>query len=141
MGIQMGTVLIVADNSGPRLVKCIQILKKNGRFSDGKVGDILVVSVLLKRSGASSEIKKGSKYRALVVGTRQNLLRSDGSTYRIINGDGKTKGRRKHNTIVCNRVVLINDNNQPLGTRIFGPVPRELRFVSTGVVNISSDVI
>lgn len=144
MGVQMGTVLFVADNSGPRFVRCIDILGKSNRCSNGRVGDILIVSVLSKRTNVSSDIRRGDKKRALLVSTRENLLRSDGSIFRIVDGDGKKKGRRFNNFVIgsnhCNRVVLIGDNNKPIGSRIFGPIPREIRYISMEIVNIASDV-
>lgn len=135
----MNTVLCVADNSGPRLVRCIQVLGKNGRCS-ASVGDTLRVSVLKNRSGSSSEIKKGDKCLALVVGTRQNVLRSDGSSFRIVNGCDKNRGRRRYRPVISNYVVLINDNGQFLGTRIFCPIPREMRAINATVVSVANDV-
>lgn len=138
----MGTILEVADNYGPSLVRCIQILGKTGQCTSGKVGDTIVVSVIEKRSGASADVKKGDVYRALIVGTRENLVRADGSVYRVIDGDGKChrKGRKKRR-VICNRVVLINNNGQPLGTRVFGPIARELRTISGGIISMAEEVL
>lgn len=145
MGIQMGTILVVADNFGPSLVRCIGILNKTGQCTNGKVGDILTVSVISKKSGCSADIKKGDVHRALVVGTRQNVLRVDGSVYRVIDGTGKVKSRKKnrHRKVICNRVVLINKNGQPLGTRIFGPIPREIRKKSgfNSIISMAAEVL
>jgi len=106
--IQQQTRLIVADNSGAREVMCVKILGGTRRhYAD--VGDLIVVSI--KNAIAGSAIKKGSVERAVVVRTRKEYGRKDGTYIRF--GD--------------NAAVLIDDKGEPRGTRIFGPVARELR--------------
>ncbi len=106
--IQMQTRLEVADNSGAKEVMCIKVLGGSKKVS-ASIGDIIVVSV--KDAIASGKIKKGEVKRAVVVRTVYPIRREDGSYIRFDN----------------NSVVLINTTNEPLGTRIFGPVARELR--------------
>lgn len=106
--IQMQTNLDVADNSGARRVQCIKVLGGSHRRY-ASVGDVIVVSV--KEAIPRGRVKKGEVRRAIVVRVRKDIQRHDGSVIRF---DG-------------NAAVLINNNGEPLGTRIFGPVPRELR--------------
>lgn len=106
--IQMQTNLDVADNSGAKKVMCIKVLGGSHRRYAG-IGDIIKVSV--KDAIPRGRVKKGEVYNALVVRTRKGVRRSDGSVIRF---DG-------------NAAVILNNNLQPLGTRIFGPVTRELR--------------
>ncbi|MCH7830582.1 MAG: 50S ribosomal protein L14 [Proteobacteria bacterium] len=106
--IQMQTVLEVADNSGARRVQCIKVLGGSKRRYAG-VGDIIKVSV--KDAIPRGKVKKGEIYSAVVVRTRKGIRRKDGSTIRF---DG-------------NAAVLLNARLEPIGTRIFGPVTRELR--------------
>ena len=106
--IQMQSNLEVADNSGARRVQCIKVLGGSGRRSAG-VGDVIVVSV--KEAIPRGRVKKGQVLDAVVVRTRKGVRRADGS---LIKFDG-------------NAAVLLNPQNQPIGTRIFGPVTRELR--------------
>ena len=106
--IQMQTNLEVADNSGAKKVMCIKVLGGSHRRYAG-IGDIIKVSV--KDAIPRGRVKKGEVYNALVVRTRKGVRRSDGSVIRF---DG-------------NAAVILNNNLQPLGTRIFGPVTRELR--------------
>jgi large subunit ribosomal protein L14 len=106
--IQMQTNLDVADNSGARRVQCIKVLGgSKRRFAS--VGDIIVVSV--KEAIPRGRVKKGQVMKAVVVRTAQGLRRADGSLIRFDR----------------NAAVLINNNKEPIGTRIFGPVPREVR--------------
>ncbi|HKJ61803.1 MAG: 50S ribosomal protein L14 [Hyphomicrobiales bacterium] len=106
--IQMQTNLDVADNSGARRVQCIKVLGgSKRRFAS--VGDIIVVSV--KEAIPRGRVKKGQVMKAVVVRTAQGLRRPDGSLIRFDR----------------NAAVLVNNNKEPIGTRIFGPVPRELR--------------
>ncbi len=106
--IQVQTRLSVADNSGAREVQCIKVLGgSKRRFA--RAGDIIVVSV--KDALPNSKIKKGQVHRAVVVRTRKETYRPDGSAIRFDR----------------NAAVLINKQKEPLGTRIFGPVVRELR--------------
>lgn len=107
--IQMRTMLSVADNSGAKKVSCIKVLGgSNRRYA--RLGDIIVVSV--KEALPDSKVKKGDVCRAVVVRVNKNTRREDGSYIRFDE----------------NAAVLINRHNEPIGTRIFGPVARELRF-------------
>lgn len=106
--IQMQTSLDVADNSGAKRVMCIKVLGGSHRRYAG-IGDIIKVSV--KDAIPRGRVKKGDVYNALVVRTRKGVRRPDGSVIRF---DG-------------NAAVILNNNLQPIGTRIFGPVTRELR--------------
>ena len=106
--IQMQTDLTVADNSGARRVRCIKVLGGSHRRYAG-IGDVIKVSV--KEAIPRGKVKKGEVYNAVVVRTRKGVRRPDGSLIRF---DG-------------NAAVLLNAQLQPVGTRIFGPVTRELR--------------
>jgi large subunit ribosomal protein L14 len=106
--IQMQTNLDVADNSGAKRVMCIKVLGGSHRRYAG-IGDIIKVSV--KDAIPRGRVKKGEVYNALVVRTRKGVRRPDGSVIRF---DG-------------NAAVILNNQLQPIGTRIFGPVTRELR--------------
>ena len=106
--IQMQSVLDAADNSGARRVQCIKVLGGSKRRYAG-VGDVIKVSV--KDAIPRGKVKKGEVYNAVVVRTRKGVRRNDGSLIRF---DG-------------NAAVLLNARLEPIGTRIFGPVTRELR--------------
>ncbi len=106
--IQMRTILDVADNSGARKIGCIKVLGSSKR-KYASLGDVIVVSV--KDAIPNSKIKKGDVVRAVVVRTKKGVKRADGSYIKFDD----------------NSAVLINPQNEPLGTRIFGPVARELR--------------
>ena len=106
--IQATSVLDVADNSGAKKVYCIKVLG-GSRRRYASIGDIIIVSVREAIPGA--KVKKGEVARAVIVRTKRELARPDGS---YIKFDG-------------NSAVLINKENEPIGTRIFGPVARELR--------------
>ncbi|MBA3564510.1 MAG: 50S ribosomal protein L14 [Gammaproteobacteria bacterium] len=106
--IQMQTVLNAADNSGARRLMCIKVLGGSKRRYAG-VGDIIKVSI--KDAIPRGKVKKGEVYNAVVVRTRKGVRRPDGSLIRF---DG-------------NAAVLLNARLEPIGTRIFGPVTRELR--------------
>jgi len=106
--IQMTSVLDVADNSGAKKVFCIKVLG-GSRRRYASIGDVIIVSIREAIPGA--KVKKGEVARAVIVRTRRELARTDGS---FIKFDG-------------NSAVLINKENEPIGTRIFGPVARELR--------------
>ncbi len=121
--IQMQTNLEVADNSGARRVQCIKVLGGSKRRYAG-VGDLIKVSV--KEAIPRSKVKKGEVYSAVVVRTRKGVRRSDGSLIRF---DG-------------NAAVLLNNQNQPIGTRIFGPVTRELRSENfMKIVSLAPEVL
>lgn len=106
--IQQETVLEVADNSGAKRVQCIKVLGGSKR-KYARVGDIITVSV--KEAIPRGRVKKGTVQKAVVVRTAKAQKRASGETIRFDR----------------NAAVLINNNNEPIGTRIFGPVPRELR--------------
>ncbi len=106
--IQMQTNLEVADNSGARRVQCIKVLGGAGRRT-ASVGDVIVVSV--KEAIPRGRVKKGDIHRAVIVRTAKEIRRPDGSAIRFDN----------------NAAVLITPQGEPIGTRIFGPVTRELR--------------
>ena len=106
--IQMRTVLDVADNSGARKVQCIKVLGGSKR-KYASVGDVIVVSI--KEAIPNSKVKKGEVMKAVVVRTAKELGRADGSYIRFD----------------TNSAVLIDNQREPIGTRIFGPVARELR--------------
>ncbi|NOY68650.1 MAG: 50S ribosomal protein L14 [Deltaproteobacteria bacterium] len=106
--IQSETRLSVADNSGAKIVYCIKVLGGTRRRYAG-VGDIIVVSV--KEAIPNSKVKKGDILKAVVVRTKKEIRRPDGTYIRFDD----------------NSAVLINPNSEPIGTRIFGPVARELR--------------
>ena len=106
--IQQETELQVADNSGARRVACIRVLG-GSRRRYASIGDVIVVSV--KDAIANGRVKKGEVRRAVVVRTKKQVLRSDGSYIRFDD----------------NAAVLIDNAREPVGTRIFGPVARELR--------------
>ena len=107
--IQHMSRLDVADNSGAKKVMCIKVLG-GSRRRYARLGDIIRVSV--KEAAPDGTVKKGAKAKAVVVRTKREQRRSDGSYIRFDN----------------NAVVLINDQKEPVGTRIFGPVARELRW-------------
>ena len=106
--IQEETNLVVADNSGAKKVRCIRVLGGHDRRYAG-LGDMIVVSV--KSAIPGSAVKKGEVSRAVIVRTKKETRRKDGSYIRFDE----------------NAAVLVNDQNEPRGTRIFGPVARELR--------------
>ena len=106
--IQTESYLEVADNSGARRVMCIKVLGGSHRRY-ARVGDIIKVTV--KEAIPRGKVKKGEVYNAVVVRTKKGVRRSDGSTIRFDS----------------NAAVILNANLQPIGTRIFGPVTRELR--------------
>lgn len=106
--IQSETRLSVADNTGARKLLCIKVLGGSGRKS-GNIGDIIVATV--KEAAPGGVVKKGEVVRAVIVRTKSGLHRRDGS----------------HISFDDNAAVIINEQNNPRGTRIFGPVARELR--------------
>jgi len=121
--IQQETRLNVADNTGAKKVLCIQVLGGSGR-KFGPVGDVLVVTV--KQATPGGMVKKGDKSRAVVVRTKKEIRRKDGSYIRFDD----------------NAVVLIDNNLEPKGTRIFGPVARELREKNyMKIVSMAPEVI
>ena len=106
--IQQETYLDVADNSGARRIQCIRVLGTGQQFVGG-VGDLIVASV--KDAIPQGQVKKGEVVRAVIVRTKKEINRKDGSSIRFD----------------TNAAVLVNPQNEPRGTRVFGPVARELR--------------
>lgn len=121
--IQEETNLVVADNSGAKSVRCIRVLGGSDRRYAG-VGDIVVVSV--KSAIPGGTVKKGEVSRAVIVRTAKETRRPDGSFIKFDE----------------NAAVLINNNNEPKGTRIFGPVARELRDKAfMKIISLAPEVI
>jgi large subunit ribosomal protein L14 len=121
--IQMRTILDVADNSGARRVQCIKVLG-GSRRRYAALGDVIVVSI--KEALPNMKVKKGQTARAVVVRTKREYVRPDGSYVKF---DG-------------NSAVLIDKENTPIGTRIFGPVARELRGKNfMKIISLAPEVI
>lgn len=122
--IQERTILNIADNSGARIAMCIKVLGGSKRRY-ARIGDIIKVTI--KESIPRSKVKKGDVLKAVVVRTRKGVRRSDGSVIRF-------------DTNAC---VLLNETNiQPIGTRVFGPVTRELRSVGfMRIVSLAPEVL
>lgn len=121
--VQLRSMLEVADNSGAKKVQCIKVLG-GAHKKYARLGDIVVVSV--KEALPESNIKKGSVTRAVVVRTKKEQRRPDGSYIRFDQ----------------NAVVLINAEGEPVGTRIFGPVARELRWKEfTKIISLAPEVL
>jgi large subunit ribosomal protein L14 len=115
-------VLDVADNSGARKVMCIKVLGGSHRRY-ARIGDVIKVSI--KDAIPRSKVKKGSVMNAVVVRTSKGVRRDDGSLIRF---DG-------------NAAVLLNNQNEPIGTRIFGPVTRELRERFMKIISLAAEVL
>lgn len=120
--IQMQTVLDIADNSGARKVMCIKVLGGSHRRY-ACIGDVIKVSI--KEAIPRSRVKKGDVMNAVIVRTRQGVRRQDGSLIRF---DG-------------NAAVLLNTQKEPIGTRIFGPVTRELRKNYMKIISLAEEVL
>jgi large subunit ribosomal protein L14 len=121
--IQTTSRLDVADNSGARSVMCIKVLGGTRRHYAG-LGDVIVVTV--KEATPNGKVKKGDVLKAVIVRTKKETNRHDGSYIRFD----------------TNSAVLINAQNEPIGTRIFGPVARELRAKSfTKIISLAPEVI
>ncbi|GMT47490.1 MAG: 50S ribosomal protein L14 [bacterium] len=121
--IQVQSILEVADNSGAKRVMCIRVLGGSQRRY-ARVGDVIVVSV--KEAVPNSNVKKGSKAKAVVVRTKKETRRPDGTYIRFDQ----------------NACVLINAQGEPVGTRVFGPVARELRWKEfTKIVSLAPEVL
>jgi large subunit ribosomal protein L14 len=121
--IQMGTILEVADNSGARTISCILPLG-GSTGSKATLGEIITAAV--KEATPDGNVKKGKVVRAVIVRTRKEVRRRDGSYIRFDQ----------------NAAVLVNNDNEPIGTRVFGPVARELRdkkFMK--IVSLAPEVI
>ncbi|SRR5512135_2135909 len=122
--IQMGTILQVADNSGARTISCIHMRGGSSIGQYGHLGDVITASV--KEAAPDGTVKKGQVVRAVIVRTVKEHRRKDGSYIRFDD----------------NAAVLINDQKEPIGTRVFGPVARELRekrFMK--IVSLAPEVI
>ena len=121
--IQVQTELSVADNTGARVVECIKVLGGSKRRY-ASVGDNIVVAV--KEAITNAKVKKGSVHKAVVVRTKYPILRNDGSKVKFDN----------------NAVVITDEKGEPLGTRIFGPVTRELRAKGqTKIISLAPEVL
>ena len=121
--IQMQTRLFVADNSGAKEIQCIKVLG-GSRRRYARIGDIIVASV--KEAAVGGTCKKGEVVKAVIVRTKKELGRSDGSYVRFDD----------------NAAVVINNQNEPVGTRIFGPVARELRNKNfMKIISLASEVV
>tara|TARA_B100000989_G_scaffold299027_1_gene292153 strand:+ start:5376 stop:5723 length:348 start_codon:yes stop_codon:yes gene_type:complete len=115
----MQSMLDVADNSGARQVMCIKVLK--GRYAS--IGDVIKISV--KEAIPRGKVKKGDVLYAVIVRTKKGVRRNDGSVIRFDN----------------NAAVLLNAQYQPIGTRIFGPVTRELRAAYMKIISLAAEVL
>lgn len=121
--IQMQTKLNVADNSGAQEVQCIKVLGGSKRRT-ASVGDVIVVSI--KKAMPRGKVKRGDIHKAVIVRTKKRVYRADGSAIRFDK----------------NAAVLINAQNEPIGTRIFGPVTRELRSKSfMKIISLAPEVL
>lgn len=120
--IQQESRLIVADNSGAKEVLCIRVLGGTGRRY-ASLGDVIVVSV--KSTVPSSDIKKGVVSKAIIVRTKKEVRRADGSYIRFDD----------------NACVLLNNAGEIRGSRIFGPVARELRAVNMKIISLAPEVL
>ena len=121
--IQNHTELTVADNTGAKRVECIKVLGGSKRRYAG-VGDLIVCSI--KDAIPKGKVKKGAVHRAVVVRTRKEIFRDDGSKIQFDK----------------NAVVLTDEKGEPIGTRIFGPVTRELRAAGhTKIISLAPEVI
>ena len=121
--IQVQTELNVADNTGARIIECIKVLGGSKRRY-ASIGDMIVVSV--KEAIPDGKVKKGMVHKAIVVRTKYAIFRNDGSKVKFDN----------------NAAVLVDDKGEPIGTRIFGPVTRELRAKGqTKIISLAPEVL
>ena len=121
--IQVQTELTVADNTGARRVECIKVLGGSKRRY-ASIGDLIVISV--KDAIPNGKVKKGTVHKAVVVRTRKAIYRNDGSSVKFDN----------------NAVVITDEKGEPVGTRIFGPVTRELRSNGqTKIISLAPEVL
>ncbi len=121
--IQERSLLLVSDNTGIKLVMCIKVLGGT-KFKYANIGNI--IKIVVKEVISKSKFKKGDVLRALIIRTKYGIQRKDGSIIKFDN----------------NSCIILNDNNQPLGTRIFGPITRELKcekFVK--IISLAPEVI
>ena len=121
--IQIQTELTVADNTGARIVECIKVLGGSKRRY-ASIGDSIVVSV--KEAIPNGKVKKGTVHKAVIVRTKKAIYRNDGSNLKFDN----------------NAVVITDEKGEPVGTRIFGPVTRELRSKGqTKIISLAPEVL
>ena len=121
--IQVQTELGVADNTGARIVECIKVLGGSKRRY-ASIGDSIVVSV--KDAIPNGKVKKGSVHKAIIVRTKYSIHRNDGSKVKFDN----------------NAAVIIDEKGEPIGTRIFGPVSKELRTKGqTKIISLAPEVL
>tara|TARA_Y100000590_G_C15029049_1_gene754318 strand:- start:202 stop:570 length:369 start_codon:yes stop_codon:yes gene_type:complete len=121
--IQVQTELNVADNTGAKIVECIKVLGGSKRRY-ASVGDLIVIAV--KDAIPNGKVKKGSVHKAVVVRTKKAIYRNDGSAVKFDN----------------NAVVITDEKGEPIGTRIFGPVTRELRTKGqTKIISLAPEVL
>ena len=121
--IQVQTELFVADNTGAKIIECIKVLGGSKRRY-ASIGDVIVVSV--KEAIPKGKVKKGTVCKAVIVRTKQGIFRNDGSKVKFDN----------------NAAVLTDEKGEPLGTRIFGPVTRELRSKGqTKIISLAPEVL
>lgn len=120
--IQMQTVLDVADNSGARKVMCFKVIGGSKRRY-ANIGDVIKVSI--REAIPKSKVKKGDVMNAVVVRTKKGVRRPDGSLIRFD----------------TNAAVLLNNQREPIGTRIFGPVTRELRKLFMKIISLAPEVL
>ena len=121
--IQVQTELNVADNTGERIIECIKVLGGSKRRY-ASIGDTIVVTV--KEAIPDGKVKKGTVHKAIVVRTKYPIFRNDGSKVKFDN----------------NAAVLVDDKGEPIGTRIFGPVTRELRLKGqTKIISLAPEVL
>tara|TARA_B100000965_G_C19093695_1_gene541759 strand:- start:130 stop:498 length:369 start_codon:yes stop_codon:yes gene_type:complete len=121
--IQIQTELTVADNTGAKRVECVKVLGGSKRRY-ASIGDLIVISV--KDAIPNGKVKKGSVHKAVVVRTKKAIYRNDGSTVKFDS----------------NAVVITDEKGEPIGTRIFGPVTRELRIKGqTKIMSLAPEVL
>lgn len=121
--IQMQTNLVVADNSGAKLARCIKVLGGSNKMI-ASIGEIIVLSITSITPG--SKLKKGQVAKGVIIRTRNKITRDDGSVVKFDD----------------NAVVLVNKDGEPIGTRVFGPVSREVRQKNfLKIASLASEVI
>jgi large subunit ribosomal protein L14 len=120
--IQLKTILDVADNTGAKMASCIQMLG-DSRRRYGRVGDVIVANV--KRADPGGAVKQGDVVKGVIVRTRAAIRREDGSYVRFDR----------------NAMVLLDNDGNPKGTRIFGAVPRELRAKFMKIISLAAEVV
>lgn len=121
--IQMQTRLIVADNTGAKIASCIGVLKRSGKRT-AEIGDIVVASI--KKAVPGGIVKHGELVKGVIVRTKRAVRRADGSYVRFDN----------------NAIVILGDDMNPIGTRIFGPVARELRQKNfMKIISLATEVV